>query len=59
MNKKEYLGDGVYAEFDGCGVWLTANAPTTDEIYLEPEVIMALMGYFEKMMYGQGGEDNE
>jgi len=31
-----YIGDGVYAEFDGYGIWLRANVPTTDEIYLEP-----------------------
>ncbi|MBC8295747.1 MAG: hypothetical protein H8E55_08145 [Pelagibacterales bacterium] len=40
----EYLGDGVYALWDGYGVWLHANdhATPTDRIYLEPEVLKAL-----------------
>lgn len=37
-----YLGDGVYATFDGYGIWLTANhhlrSQATDEIYIEPSV---------------------
>jgi hypothetical protein len=39
-----YLGDGVYAIFDGYGVWLHANdhKDPTDKIYLEPEVFEAL-----------------
>ena len=45
--KKEYLGDGVYAEFDGWGVWLRANSPNTDNIYLEPSVLGALKRFYE------------
>lgn len=39
-----YLGDGVYAIFDGCGIWLHANSHNepTDRVYLEPEVYEAL-----------------
>jgi len=39
-----YLGDGVYAIFDGYGIWLHANdlGSPTDRIYLEPEVLEAL-----------------
>lgn len=39
-----YLGDGVYAIFDGFGIWLHANnhENPTDKIYLEPEVLKAL-----------------
>jgi len=42
--EKDYLGDGVYAEYDGWGIWLKANdhACPTDEIYLEPSVMEAL-----------------
>jgi hypothetical protein len=38
-----YLGDGVYAIFDGYGIWLHANdhKNPTDRIYLEPQVIEA------------------
>ena len=44
-----YIGDGVYALFDGMGVWLHANdhANPTDRIYLEPEVVNSLKIYFK------------
>lgn len=49
-NKVEYLGDGVYAEFDGFGVWLLANSHTnpTDRIYLEPGILGILVALMEK-----------
>ena len=42
--KKEYLGDSVYAEFDGWGIVITTEngAGPSNTIYLEPEVIDAL-----------------
>lgn len=44
---KEYLGDAVYAEYDGYGVTLTTEdgVSTTNQIYLEPEVLLELLGY--------------
>lgn len=46
MIKEEYLGDGVYASFDGAGIKLDlrAQGPTLPitEIYLEPQVLEAL-----------------
>ena len=47
----EYIGDGVYVEYDGFGIWLLANdhlAPT-DKIYLEPEVLEALNRFLERI----------
>ena len=43
----EYLGDGVYAIFDGFGIWLHANHHEfpTDKVYLEPEVLEALNNF--------------
>lgn len=40
MNDKIYLGDAVYAEFDGYGIKLTTEdgLRATNAIYLEPEV---------------------
>lgn len=40
----EYIGDGVYAGWNGFGVWLHANdhAMPTDKIYLEPGVLKSL-----------------
>jgi len=42
-----YLGDGVYAIFDGYGVWLHANdhKDPTDKIYLELEVLVGLNNF--------------
>lgn len=42
-----YLGDGVYAIYDGFGIWLHANdhEHPTDKIYLEPDVFKALVQF--------------
>ena len=43
MPKHDYLGDGVYVEFDGFGWWLRANDPQSEKVvYLEPPVFEAL-----------------
>ena len=44
-----YLGDGLYAVFDGFGIWLLVNSyeDPTDKVYLEPDVFQALVN-FEK-----------
>lgn len=44
---RDYLGDGVYAVHDGFGIWLTAEngLAATDAIYLEPEVLAALVRF--------------
>lgn len=44
-----YLGDGVYAIFDGYGIWLhvSDHRNPTDRVYLEPSVLSALNA-FEK-----------
>jgi hypothetical protein len=46
-NKRTYLGDGVYASFDGYQVWLhTWNGiEDTNAIALEPPVLEALGTY--------------
>lgn len=47
----EYLGDGVYAIFDGQGIWLHANdhENPTDKIYLEQEVLQKLDRFRQKI----------
>jgi len=47
----EYVGDGVYALWDGVGIELRANSHDcpTDTIYLEPEVIIALNTFIRRM----------
>ena len=47
----EYLGDGVYAIYDGRGIWLHANDLNnpTDKVFLEGETIGALNNFVEKI----------
>lgn len=40
-----YLGDGVYASFDGYQIWLAANHHENIVIALEPDVFNALLRY--------------
>ncbi len=51
-----YLGDGVYAIFDGDGIWLHANdhVDPTDRIYLEPQVFKALFDFVKLVVKGGG-----
>lgn len=46
---EDYLGDGVYALFDGCAIWLRANDVhyPSDEICLEPDIIRSLFKFNE------------
>lgn len=46
---KQYLGDAVYATFDGYHVVLTTSdgIAETNKIYLEPAVIEALQKYLK------------
>jgi hypothetical protein len=50
MNQETYLGDGLYASFDG---WmLTLKAPREDGehwVGLEPEVLEALLQFVESI----------
>ncbi len=49
---KHYLGDGVYAEWDGQQIILTTSngLATLDTIYLEPSVYNNLVFFVEKML---------
>lgn len=46
---EEYLGDGVYASFDGYQIWLAANYHGNKVIALEPDVMKRLIQYREKI----------
>lgn len=47
--KDEYLGDGVYASFDGYLIWLDLRGQdATTKIALEPKVFAALCNYAAK-----------
>ena len=45
MANDEYLGDGVYASFDGYQIWLAANHHENKVIALELDVIYRLLKY--------------
>jgi hypothetical protein len=47
---KTYLGDGVYASFDGYTINLTTEngISVTNSIYMEPEVMGAFFKYVEQ-----------
>ena len=50
MNEKEYLGDSVYAEFDGDGIILTTENGLPEQrntIYLDMATIAALTRFVE------------
>jgi len=54
MNTKDYIGDGVYVEFDGFGIWLNANDPDnpSDKVYLEPQALRRLNDFYTRMNHG-------
>lgn len=47
---KQYLGDGVYVDFDGYAIILTTEngVRTTNEIFLEPDVYRALVNFVKQ-----------
>ena len=51
MSEKTYLGDGLYASFDGLGIELTTEngIETTNTVYLEPEVYGALVMFRDRV----------
>lgn len=55
----EYLGDGVYASFDGYQVWLRTQRGGVHEIALEPAVFHALTDYVERLKKKMAGQQKE
>lgn len=43
--EETYLGDGVYATFDGYQIWLAVNHHENKVVALEPEVFANLLAY--------------
>lgn len=51
--RKDYIGDGVYAQFDGYTLIVTTEIGTgmpTNTIVLEPEILVALLRYADRVM---------
>jgi hypothetical protein len=49
MDKETYLGDAVYASFDGYQIWLRTGDGNDNRIALEPEVFRALIDYANRL----------
>jgi hypothetical protein len=49
--EKTYLGDGLYVDFDGYQLVLTAEngEKVTNVVYLEPQVYIALTEYVKEL----------
>jgi hypothetical protein len=55
MNEEAaYLGDGVYASFDGYQIWLAVNHHENNVVALEPEVFANLCKYVEMLKEKNG-----
>jgi hypothetical protein len=59
MMPKEYLGDGVYAGWDGYAIVLTTEdgIRATNTVVLEPDVYSALARYVERLGKKDENED--
>lgn len=55
--EKEYIGDGVYVDFDGYNIVVTTEngIATTNIIYLEPAVCSNLFKYIETLKEKHNG----
>lgn len=49
MPEPKYLGDGVYASFDGYHINLAVNDHRNNVISLEPEVVISLKKYIKEI----------
>lgn len=53
---ERYLGDGVYASYDGYNVWLDTRAQEPiQQIALEPDVLVALDAFRAHVLTGRIG----
>jgi len=52
MENVEYLGDGLYASYDGYQICLMANSHInpTDRVYLDPAVYSSLQKYVSRVV---------
>jgi hypothetical protein len=53
QHNETYLGDAVYASFDGFHVWLRTGDGNNQHIALEPTVFEALLKYVAELRRSQ------
>jgi hypothetical protein len=51
-----YLGDGVYASFDGYQIWLAVNHHENKVVALDPNVMDTLVRYANTVLLPAGGK---
>ena len=58
---KQYLGDAVYADYDGYMIELTTEngIGATNRVYLEPEVVTAFLAYIRNIHSPVGLSEQE
>jgi hypothetical protein len=58
---EEYLGDGLYAEYDGYQVALKANSREhpSDTVYLEPYTLERFVKFVEKINKAEHAESDD
>ena len=47
--KDAYLGDGVYASFDGYQIWLAVDHHENKQVAIEPKVMRQLLAYASRV----------
>ena len=53
--KETYLGDGLYASFDGYHIRLYTSVETfMHEVFLEPDVLQAFQGFVARLATERG-----
>lgn len=49
IDNDKYIGDGVYASFDGYQIWIAVNDHTNKVVALNTEVMEQLINYYNSL----------
>jgi hypothetical protein len=59
LPEQKYVGDGVYASFDGYQIWLSVNGPDNNVVALDPQTFVGLVDYKEYVINFYRSRDEE